>query len=86
MWKDHRPQQEKFWEGTAGLENIKLSELIDRLAGRVGFHAIHRYLPDEHYWPERSFKPARSLVEKPTTEWRDDRLRPLQILSKQKAL
>jgi protein ImuB len=79
--EDHIPQQEKFWEGTAGLENIKLSELIDRLAGRVGSNAIHRYLPDEHYWPERSFKPASSLVEKPTTRWRDDNPRPLQILS-----
>jgi protein ImuB len=79
--EDHIPQQEKFWEGTAGLENIKLSELVDRLTGRVGAHAIHRYLPDEHYWPERSFKPARSLIEKPTTAWRDDKIRPLQVLS-----
>lgn len=79
--EDHLPQQEKFWEGTAGLENIKLSELVDRLTGRVGSNAIHRYLPDEHYWPERSFKPARSLFEKPTTAWRDDKIRPLQILS-----
>jgi len=79
--EDHLPQQEKFWDGTGGLEDIKLSELVDRLAGRVGANAIHRYLPDEHYWPERSFKPASSLVEKPTTTWRDDRLRPLQVLS-----
>jgi protein ImuB len=76
----HLPEQEKFLEGSKGLEDIKLSELIDRLAGRVGAEAIHRYLPDEHYWPERSFRPATSLVEKPSTIWRD-KLRPLQLLS-----
>ena len=79
--EDHIPQQEKFWEGSGGLEDIRLSELIDRLAGRVGINAIHRYLPDEHYWPERSFKPATSLVEKPASEWPTDKLRPLQVLS-----
>jgi protein ImuB len=78
--EDHLPEQEKFLEGSKGLEDVKLSELIDRLAGRVGNEAIHRYLPDEHYWPERSFKPASTLIEKPTTAWRD-KLRPLQILS-----
>jgi protein ImuB len=43
---------------------------------------IHRYLPDEHYWPERSFKSASSLHEKLSTTWRTDKLRPLQVLSK----
>lgn len=78
--EDHYPQQEKLWEGSGGLEDIRLSELIDRLAAKTGMNAIHRYLPDEHYWPERSLKPASTLHEKLTTAWRADTLRPLQLL------
>lgn len=79
--EDHIPQQEKFFDSAGGLEDVRLAELIDRLAGRIGADSIFRYLPAEHYWPERSFRRATSLVEKPTTDWRTDRLRPLQILS-----
>jgi len=78
--EDHLPMQEKMWEGSVGLEDMRLSELIDRLANKVGIQTIHRYLPDEHYWPERSFKQSTSLQEKSTTVWRKDKLRPLQIL------
>lgn len=79
--EDHIPQQEKFWDSTSGgLEDVRLAELVDRLAGRVGANAIYRYLPDEHYWPERSFRKATSLVEKATTDWPANKLRPLQIL------
>lgn len=78
------PQQEKVWEGgtSCGLEDARLSELIDRLATRAGTHTIHRYVPDEHYWPERSFRRASSLQEIPQTMWRADKLRPLQLLSR----
>lgn len=84
--EEHLPQQEKMWEGTGGLEDMRLSELIDRLAGRISIHAIHRYLPDEHYWPERSIKPASSLEEKPTALWPTDKLRPLKILPKPESI
>ncbi len=63
--EDHLPQQEKMWEGNGGLEDMRLSELLDRVAGKVGAEAIHRYLPAEHYWPERSYKTASSLQEPP---------------------
>ncbi|HKG69574.1 MAG TPA: hypothetical protein VKA92_11945, partial [Segetibacter sp.] len=53
----------------------------DRLAGKVGSNAIRRYLPDEHYWPERSIKTASSIQEQKTTEWRLDRPRPIQLLT-----
>lgn len=76
----HYPHQEKMWEATGGLDDIRLSELIDRLAGKVGMKAIQRYVPDEHYWPERSFKCASTLQEKILTSWRTDKLRPLQLL------
>lgn len=79
--EDHFPQQEKMWEESNGLEDVRLSELIDRLAGKIGMQAIHRYLPGEHYWPERSFKSAVSLPEKLTAPWRSDKLRPLQLLA-----
>ena len=77
--EDHHPQQEAMWLGSGGLNDVRLAELIDRLANKIGIHTIHRYLPDEHYWPERSFKAAISLQEKPTTFWRDTP-RPLQLL------
>jgi protein ImuB len=73
--------QEKLWEKPCGLENPELSQLLDRLAGKVGSAHIHRYLPDEHYWPERSIKLASSLGEKGTSTWRIDRPRPLQLLN-----
>lgn len=78
--EDHLPLQEKMWSGSGGLEDIRLSELIDCLTGKFGVQTVHRYLPDEHYWPERSIKSTTSLQEKPATAWRTDRLRPLQLL------
>jgi len=74
------PKQEKVWEASGGLDDLRLSELLDRLANRAGSDAVHRYLPDEHYWPERSIKVANALLEKPNTPWLAGRLRPLQLL------
>ena len=76
------PLQQKLWQNSNGLNNIHLSELIDRLIGKFGINHIHRFLPDEHYWPERSFKSTSSLEEKPTTAWRVDKPRPFQLLPK----
>ncbi len=73
--------QEKLWTGNPGLQDTELAELLDRLAGKVGQNAIRRYLPVEHYWPERSVKQAISLAETPATSWRTDRPRPLRILN-----
>lgn len=78
--EDYLPHQEKMWTQSAGLEDASLSELIDRIANKVGMQAIHRYIPDEHYWPERSFKLVSSFHEKPTTPWRTDQWRPLHLL------
>jgi protein ImuB len=44
--------------------------------------SINRYLPSEHYWPERSIKPAASLQDKPASAWPDDRPRPIHLLAK----
>jgi protein ImuB len=75
------PVQEKLWEKNGGLDDTNLSELLDHLAGRIGADHIHRYTPDEHFWPERSVKLASSLDEKSTITWKVDRPRPLQLLS-----
>ncbi|MGZ3819741.1 MAG: Y-family DNA polymerase [Mucilaginibacter sp.] len=81
--EDVAPEQEVLWspEG-CDLADGRLAELLDRLANKIGAGNIHRYLPDEHYWPERSIKPARSLQEKRTTAWRTDRPRPSLLLPK----
>lgn len=73
--------QEKLWEQCSGLENTHLVELLDRFSGKFGEACVHRYLPAEHYWPERSFKPAGSLTEQSATGWRMDKQRPLQLLA-----
>ncbi len=76
------PLQQKLWQKSIGLDNIHLSELMDRFSGKFGANHIHRFLPAEHYWPERSFKSTSSLDEKPTFAWSADKRRPLQLLPK----
>lgn len=78
---DVEPEQEALWspEG-CGMDDTHLAELLDRLANKIGADKIHRYLPQERYWPEASVKQARSLKEKPTTAWRTDRPRPSLLL------
>ncbi|MFD2161154.1 Y-family DNA polymerase [Paradesertivirga mongoliensis] len=73
--------QEALWGGNPGLDDEKVAELLDRITAKVGTGTIHRYLPDEHYWPERSIKPAASLQEPAITTWRSDRPRPLRLLA-----
>ena len=74
--------QEKLWSNNGELHDIILAELLDRLAGKIGLNNIHRYVPDEHYLPERSFKKTSSIDEKIQTEWKIDKPRPLQLLSR----
>ncbi|HEX6334136.1 MAG TPA: DNA polymerase Y family protein [Flavisolibacter sp.] len=78
--EDHSPTQEKIWEVKGGLQDQRLSELLDRVAGRIGADRVYRYLPAEHFWPERSYKIAASLTELPATEWRAAHQRPIHLL------
>jgi len=80
--EDVFPMQEKIWEQSCDLESVELSELVDRLSNKIGANNIHRYLPAEHHWPERSIKPASSLQEKTDTSWRSDKPRPMRVLPK----
>ncbi len=78
--EDTEPAQEVLWDTTSGLEHTALSELVDRLVGKNPGCIVRRYLPDEHHWPERSIKPASSLSEKPSSDWKNDRPRPIRLL------
>jgi protein ImuB len=79
--EDVSPGQEIIWQSeSCGLEDKGLAELLDRLANKVGAGNIHRYLPQQHHWPERSIKPALSLREKRITTWRNDSPRPSLLL------
>lgn len=74
--------QEKMWSDGPGLDDLALTELLDRLAGKLGADKIHRYLPAEHYWPEHSIKPASFLNQEKEMEWPIDKPRPIRLLNK----
>lgn len=77
--EDMATTQEQLWAEARGLADTALAELLDRVAGKVGADTIRRYLPAEHYWPERSVKVAASLTEEPTTTW-PLQMRPIRLL------
>ncbi|MBS1599501.1 MAG: DNA polymerase Y family protein [Bacteroidetes bacterium] len=79
--EDAIPKQERLWERNCNLGNTKFSELIDRIANKIGNDKISRFVPVEHYWPERSIKAA-TLQEEVTAAWLTDKPRPIQLLSK----
>ncbi len=79
--EEMKPVQEKLIENNAGLDDIALGELLDRIGAKLGNKHIRRYVPDEHYWPERSYKLASSISEKTGTSWKVERPRPLQLLA-----
>jgi len=80
--EDVQAMQEKLWIRNFGLHDVKFSELLDRITNKIGANTIQRYLPGEHYWPERSIRLANSLNEQIKSEWKIDKPRPIQLLSK----
>lgn len=72
-------QQESLWAASKQ-EHLAIAGLLDRIAGRFGANVIHRYLPDQHHWPERSIREAKSLQEKPAITWPEDQPRPICLL------
>ena len=72
--------QETLWNISGSNDLSEIAELLDRLSARAGAGIAHRYLPDQHYWPERSVKEACSLDEKPLASWRTDHPRPVLLL------
>jgi protein ImuB len=79
--EDLAASQEKLWEGTPSTSEALLAELLDRLSTKLGTAPIHRYLPDEHYWPERSIRKAISLQETSDANWLMGQPRPAQLLA-----
>lgn len=84
--EEHIARQEWLWQTTGGLQDLRISELSDRIAVRIGAGNINRYLPDEHYWPERSVKKAKSLNETTEALWQTHKPRPLQLLPKPESI
>ncbi|MEX6687008.1 DNA polymerase Y family protein [Danxiaibacter flavus] len=80
--EDVSPEQEKLWNMSGSYNNVAVAELLDAIAGKIGAQGIRRYLPDEHYLPERSVRLAASLEEEPAIAWRTDLPRPIHLLSK----
>lgn len=73
--------QETMWSNRTGLEDPAVAELLDRLKSRDSSCVISRYLPDQHYWPERSVMEASTLNELPAIDWPIDRPRPTRLLA-----
>lgn len=75
--------QDALWTISGGCDNAVIAGLLDRVMAKLGpACSIRRYLPAEHHWPERSFKLAASLKEKPTISWLTDAPRPIYLLPK----
>ncbi|RFZ90071.1 DNA polymerase Y family protein [Mucilaginibacter conchicola] len=75
-------KQSQLWSSRGGAETEEVAELLDRVAGRIGAAQIHRYLPGEHYWPERTAEQHADLRKAPESEWRTDKPRPMQLLDR----
>lgn len=73
-------KQSQLWSAKGGADSEEVAELLDRVAGRIGTKNINRYLPGEHYWPERTPEANSDFKKKPESEWRTDKPRPMQIL------
>ncbi|MCQ6958294.1 Y-family DNA polymerase [Mucilaginibacter aquariorum] len=75
-------KQSELWSAKGGVDSTEVAELLDRVAGRIGTAHINRYLPGEHYWPERTPQANADIKKAPESEWRTDKPRPMQILDK----
>ncbi|MBS1512431.1 MAG: DNA polymerase Y family protein [Bacteroidetes bacterium] len=78
--EDYSATQEKLWQNNNGLDNIAINEFIDRIESKFGKGLIYRYLPADHYWPERSFKRAVSINEDFQNKWKNEKIRPVHLL------
>ncbi len=72
-------EQAALWNASRQNDK-KITELLDRVTSKIGLSSITRYLPAEHYLPERSVKQATPIWEKAPTTWRTDWPRPTHLL------
>jgi protein ImuB len=61
--------QETLWGAQS--DPVKVAQLLDNIAGKIGMNNIRRYLPVEQLWPERTLR---------ETTWPSKKLRPLHLL------
>lgn len=73
--------QQAIWASSCEKDEVMVTELLDRIALRVGKNSIQRYLPQEHYWPERSVKGVSNLDEQASIPWSADKPRPTHLLA-----
>ena len=79
--EDTTAVQEKLWSINEQITNKDLAEMLDRLTAKYGEGRVNRFVPDEHYWPERSFKNA--AIDQPSSaEWNVTKPRPVLLLPK----
>jgi protein ImuB len=70
----------------SGQDDKKVMELLDRVEAKIGPGVATRYLPAEHYLPERSIKQAMPLWEKPVSGWHTHWPRPIHLLQRPEAI
>jgi len=80
--EDVASQQHVMWSGATGLQDNGLVELVDRITNKTGAQTIHRYLPAQHYWPERAMVATTSLDDIAAEVWSVTRPRPIHILAR----
>jgi len=71
--------QDKLWALKDKADN-EVAALLDRVAVKVGADKIRRYLPEAHYWPERSLRLTTSMKEQSSVMWQSVMLRPIHLL------
>ena len=73
-------KQNLLWNGKPAADSEEIAELLDNVGARVGKDQIHRYLPQEHHWPERAAGNTADLTQAPESDWPEDKIRPVQLL------
>jgi protein ImuB len=73
-------KQNLLWNGKPAADSEEVAEMLDNVSARVGKDQIHRYLPQEHHWPERAAGNTTDLTQSPESAWPEDRVRPVQLL------
>ncbi|MCW3464941.1 Y-family DNA polymerase [Chitinophaga nivalis] len=73
-------QQERLWDLDTCGKKEAVTKLLDRLENRLGAAAIHRYLPEEHHWPERSIRQTTDIQEAAAVAWPEYPMRPVSLL------
>lgn len=71
--------QESMWSSGKQNEDA-VTELLDRISGRLGEQSIQRYLPQARYWPEYAITPVASLQQKAMIDWPVHKPRPIHLL------